>query len=61
MVNANNIDSEFSDWCDTAKGLLTREELSQSNLPSCDISIYDVAWAEGPFPTDIEKSLIDDA
>ena len=54
MVNANDIDSQFSDWCDAAKELMTREELSESNLPSCDVSIYDIAWVAGPFPSDTD-------
>ena len=61
MVNANDIDSQFSDWCDAAKELMTREELSESNLPSCDVSIYDIAWVAGPFPSDTDESLFDDA
>ena len=61
MVNANNIDSGFSDACETAKAAMSQTMLDQSNLPSCDISIYDVAWRLGPWPDDLSESLVEDA
>ena len=61
MVNANNIDSKFSDWCDATKELLSRAQLASLNLPSCDVSIYDMAWVAGPFPNDIDADLLEDA
>ena len=30
-------------------------------MPSCDISIYDIAWIDGPYPTDIDNDLFVDA
>ena len=57
MVNANNIDSEFSDACESMKNLIG----NSANLPSCDISIYDMAWVDGPYPSDTDESLFTDA
>lgn len=60
MVNANNIDSTFSDWCDTAKEALSKEDLKTLNLPSCDISIYDLAWLNYDWPSDTDFSDAND-
>ena len=34
---------------------------NSANLPSCDISIYDMAWVDGPYPSDTDDSLFTDA
>ena len=55
MVNANNIDSQFTNKCNMNKSVVT------SNLPSCDVSIYDIAWIDGPYPSDTSEDLFKDA
>ena len=50
MANANQMDSEYSDWCDNETNSTEKTELS-TELVQCKQNYYDVAFVFGPFDT----------
>ena len=57
MINANNIDSKFSDWCGAYVDLLPA---SSKVTASCDQDFYDAAFIYGPWDAD-DKDALEDA
>ena len=53
MHNADRIDREYSKQCEGSKTTLL--------FHSCDISYYDTDWMSGPFPSDTDESLFNNA
>ena len=56
MVNAKNIDSEFSDFCTTYVKTLPAELQDHEN---CDQNVYDALFTYGPWDTSNESDLKD--